>query len=286
MAEFIDIVFDPNVHFLRLALIAGVLASISFGIMGTFVVTRKISYIAGAISHCILGGIGVSIYAQAKHNITWMHPMAGAIISAIIAALLIGVVSLYAHEREDTAIGAVWTIGMATGLIFISKTPGYVDAMGYLFGNILLITHFDLFIIASLNTVVLVLCYFLYHRFMAICFDEEFARIRGLPTRFYYILLLVLTALTIVLLVRIVGIVMVIALLTLPAAIAGHFVRQLWHMMILAVVICMCVTTGGITISYVSDLPSGPTIIVFSGMIYLLVLVWKRITTNQTHPPT
>ena len=139
MTEFINVLCDPDVRFLRLALIAGLLASVSFGIMGTYVVTRRISYIAGAISHCVFGGIGAAVYAQGRHGIMWAHPMGGAIIAAIVAALVIGIVSLYAREREDTVIGAVWTIGMATGLIFISKTPVYVDAMGYLFGNILLI---------------------------------------------------------------------------------------------------------------------------------------------------
>ena len=285
MTEFLNMVFDPHVPFLRHALIAGLLASVSFGIMGTYVVTRRISYIAGAIAHCVLGGIGAAVYAQGRYGITWMHPMGGAIISAVVAALVIGIVSLYAREREDTIIGAVWAIGMATGLIFISRTPGYVDAMGYLFGNILLITRWDLFIITILNAVILVLCYVLYHRFMAVCFDEEFARLRGLPARFYYMLLLILIALTIVLLVRVVGIVMVIALLTLPAAIAGHFARRLWHMMLLAIAVCMCVTTAGLAVSFASDLPSGPTIIVLAGLAYLVVLAVKRLATRQL-PPT
>jgi len=268
---------DPAIPFLRYALLAGVFASIAFGIMGTYVVTRRISYIAGAIAHSVLAGIGAALYLQKQVGLAWLHPMYGAVAAALLAAVTIGLVSLFAREREDTVIGALWAIGMAVGLLFLAKTPGYVDAMSYLFGNILFISRADLWLVTGLNTLVVVLCCCFYNTFLAICFDEEFARLRGLHARLYYLLLLVLTALTVVLLVRVVGIVMVIALLTLPAAIAGQFTRRLWHMMVLAVLFCMAFTVCGLGISYTLDFPSGPTIIVLAGAVYLVILLTRRL---------
>ena len=147
--------------------------------------------------------------------------MHGALISAIVSALFIGLVSLYAEQREDTAIGAIWAVGMAIGLVFLARTPSYVDPMSYIWGDILLISRGDLWLIGALDLVVVVLCIFFYNKLLAICFDEEFPRLRGVRSELHYLMLLCLTALTVVLLVDVVGIVLVIALLTLPAAVAG-----------------------------------------------------------------
>jgi len=280
MGEFIRTVLDPEIPFLRYALIAGTLASVSFGMIGTYVVARRISYIAGAISHCVLGGIGASLYFRHVIGIEWLHPLHGAVVAALTAAVIIGLVSLRAEQREDTVIGALWATGMAVGLLFIAKTPGYVDPMSYLFGNILMISRTDLWIIAGLDVVVVVLAILFYDRFLAVCFDEEFARLRGIHVEFYFLLLLCLTALTVVLLVTVVGIVMVIALLTLPAAVASHFSRRLWQMMGLSILLCFVFTIGGIGFSYTHDLPSGATIILLSASVYLLTAVgqglWRR----------
>lgn len=276
MSEFITALMDPNIPFLRYALFAGLLSSVAFGVMGTYVVSRRITYIAGAISHCVLGGIGASLYCQNVLNWSWCHPLLGALIAALLASLIIGWVSLHAREREDTIISAIWAAGMAIGLLLIAKTPGYIDPMSYLFGNILLLSKQDLWLILILDGVVVALSLYFYHVFLAVCFDEEFARIRGIRVDLFYMLLLCLTALTIVLLVRIVGIVMVIALLALPAAAAGQFSRRLWQMMILASLFCMVFCTAGLGISYQYDLPGGPTIIMFASVAYLAALVVRR----------
>jgi zinc transport system permease protein len=182
------------------------------------------------------------------------------------------------REREDTIIGAVWAIGMAIGVLFIAVTPGYhEDLMSYLFGNILLIGAGDLWIMAALDVVVLVLALGLYPQLEAVCFDEEFARLRGLNVEAYVLILLVLTALTVVLLVSVVGIVLVIALLTLPAAIAGHFTTTLRGMMAVASILAVSFTTAGLAVSYSPDLPAGATTIVVAGAAYLSVLILKRI---------
>jgi zinc transport system permease protein len=191
---------------------------------------------------------------------------------------VIGIVSLRAREREDTIIGAVWAIGMAIGVLFIAVTPGYhEDLMSYLFGNILLIGAGDLWTMAALDVVVLVLALGLYPQLEAICFDEEFARLRGLNVEAFVLILLVLTALTVVLLVSVVGIVLVIALLTLPAAIAGHFTATLRGMMAVASLLAIAFTSAGLAVSYTPDLPAGATTIVIAGAAYLAVLVVKRL---------
>src|SRR5262245_35074816 len=139
--------------FLQIALLTGVLVSVACGIVGTYVVTRRITYIAGGIAHCVLGGMGAARYFAVEHGwkvyhpiYGWepLHPLYGAIVAALLAAIIIGLVSLRAKQREDTVIGALWAIGMATGVLFISQTRGYnADLMSYLFGNILLVTRSD-----------------------------------------------------------------------------------------------------------------------------------------------
>jgi zinc transport system permease protein len=273
MNEFIDAVGDPDMAFLRYALAAGALGGVALGIIGTYVVTRRITYIAGAIAHCVLGGIGAALYFQQAHGIAWCHPMYGAVVASLVAALVIGLVSLYAKQREDTVIGALWSTGMAIGLLFFAKTPGYVDPMSYLFGNILLISRQDLWLVAGLDVLVVGLAVLLHNKFLAVCFDEEFTQLRGVNAKFYYLLLLCLTAMTVVLLVRVVGIVLVIALLTLPAAVAGQFPRRLWQMMALAVLLCVAFIVVGLGVSFVHDLPTGPTIILVAAGVYLAVIL-------------
>jgi zinc transport system permease protein len=273
MTEFFD-----TLYFLRYALLAGLLASVPLGIVGSYVVTRRITYIAAAISHCVLGGIGAALYLNLVIGWTWISPMQGALAAALVSAVIIGLVSLYARQREDTVISAVWAIGMAIGLVFFAKTPGYLaDPMRYLFGSILLISASDVRLVAIMGVVVVVLGLGFYPQLLALCFDEEFAKLRGVRVKLYYMLLLCLTALTVVLLVRVVGIVLVIALLTLPAAVAGHFVRQLWQMMAVAVLCCMVFVTAGLAVSFPLDLPSGPVIILVAGATYLLVAIVNRL---------
>jgi zinc transport system permease protein len=258
--------------FVRNALIVGLLASVACGVIGTYVVVRRITYIAGGIAHSVLGGIGAAVYLQAVHGWTGIAPIHGAVAAAIIAALIIGFVTARARERVDTVIGAVWAIGMAAGVLFLSRTPGYgTDLMSYLFGNILMVSVRDVWVIAALDVIVVAAGLLFYREFLAISFDEEFAEARGLNVRLYYLALLVLTALTVVLLVTVVGVVLVIALLTLPAAIAGRFSSRLSQMMILAAVASAILTTGGLAVSFSSNLPAGATIVVLAGAAYLVV---------------
>ncbi len=281
MTEFF---FDlMNFSFLKYALAAGLLASIACGIIGSYVVTRRITYIAGAIAHSVLGGMGAARYCEVVLGWGWFHPLIGATAAALISAVIIGLVSLRARQREDTVIGAVWAIGMAAGIMFIFKTPGYNEnLMSYLFGNILMVTQADIWLMAGLDLLIIVLVLVFYHKFLAVCFDEEFALLRGVRVEVYYLLLLCLTALTVVLMLSVVGIVMVIALLTLPPATAGYFSKRLGGMMMLSMLFSALFTTGGLAISYGPGLPTGATIILLAGAVYLSVVFIVRIANSRS----
>lgn len=271
-----QILFDDSLFFIRQALFMGLLASIPFGMIGSLVVARRITYLAAAIAHAVLGGIGFSLFARYQWEWSWLHPMMGAMTTGILSALLIGWVNLKYKAREDTVIGAIWSLGMAAGLLFIYKTPQYVDPMSYLFGDILMISTWDIAWVALLSLVVVGVVSYSYRSLVALSFDEEFAALRGVDTTKLYLLILCLAAVTIVLLVSMVGIVLVIALLTLPAAIASLFSRKLWQMMLGGTLLCMLFTFLGTWMSYALDLPTGPFIIVLCGVVYLVSLFIRK----------
>ncbi|MGD9546364.1 MAG: metal ABC transporter permease [Candidatus Krumholzibacteriia bacterium] len=255
--------------FLRQAVLAGLLASVACGIVGTYVVTRRITVIAGSLAHTVLGGMGAAYYLRAAQGWQWLHPLHGAVAAALLGAGLIGLVRARSREREDTVISALWAVGMAVGVFFLFKTPGYkADLITYLFGNIVMVDPVALRLLIGLDLVILLLVLVFYNPLLAVCFDEEFARLRGVRVGWLYTLLLMLIALTIVTLVYVVGIVMVIALVTLPASVAGLFVRRLWPTMVLAAALSSVLTVAGLGISYGADLPAGATIVLLTGLVY------------------
>lgn len=270
MSEFLRALGEHE--FLRRALLAGVLCSIACGVVGTYVAARRITYIAGGIAHSLLGGMGAARYLAVTKGWAWLTPLHGAVAAALIAAGLIGLVSLRWREREDTAISAIWAVGMAVGVLFIARTPGYgEDLMSYLFGNILMVAPGDLWLIAVLDAVILAVGLLACEQLLAVCFDEEFARLRGVPVEAFYLVLLCLTALTVVLLVTVVGLVLVIALLALPVAIAARLAGTLWKVMLASAALSCAFTTLGLAVSYDANLPAGATTIVIAGAAYLLV---------------
>lgn len=277
MTEFFSALFDPDLGFLRNALILGLIGSIPLGAVGTFVVARRISYLAAAIAHSVLGGIGFALYAQGVWGWAWLHPSLGALLAAVIAASVIGWVSLRSRQREDAVIGAIWVTGMAIGLLFISKTPGYLDPMAYLFGDILLVSNSDLWIAAGVSGVIITILLLWHRQIVAVCFDSEFASIRGVRAERIYLLLLLLTALTVVTLVSLVGIVLVIALLTLPPAIASLKAKSLGQMLLCSVVLTACFVFFGLAFSFSYNLPTGPSIILLAAAVYLLGNAGKRL---------
>ncbi len=277
MNTFIDALLQYS--FLQHALIGGLLASIGCGIIGSYVVVKRIGFLAGGISHSVLGGMGVAFFYG-------LNPLGGALVAAVMAALLIGWVSMKWKEQEDTLIGALWAVGMAIGVIFISQTPGYnVNLMSYLFGNILMVPVDDVWLMAGMDLLILGIVSLFYRQFIAVSFDEEFACLRGVPVTFFYLLLLCMVAVTVVLLIQVVGLILVIALLTLPAAIAAQYVHSLGKMMVLATLLGMFFTVAGLAIAYEPDLPAGATIILVAGLSYLISVfvsaAWKRRQARQ-----
>lgn len=274
MNELLLIFTAPEYTFLRVAMFVGTVAGVSFGTVGTLVVTRRVTYLAGAMAHCAFAGIGAGLFAQNQLGWMWLTPMLGAAIAAVVAAAILWVVQRIGMEREDTAIGAIWALGMAVGLILIEYTPGYHQVESYLFGNILLISWEDQWLVTALSGLVVVAYVVGYPRIEAVCFDEEYAALRGVPTTWYYLLLLIITALTVVLMVRVVGIVLVIALLTLPAATATRLGSRLFPITVIAIVLSIVETWVGILTSALVGPPTGPTIILIAGAVYLGVLVF------------
>lgn len=259
------------------ALFAGLGASIVSGIIGSYVVVKRIVFISGGISHSVLGGIGFCLWLERSFGFTSATPLVGAFGAAVISALLIGWIRLHYREREDSVIAALWSIGMSTGVVFISQTPGFnVELTNFLVGNILFVTPSDLYFLYALDLFVVALIFCLHKRFLIICFDEEQARLQGIAVNALYMLLLLLTAVTIVLLVEVVGIILVMTMLTIPAAIANLFTSRLSTMMLFAVGFSSLFCLTGTVASFYLDWPTGATITLIAGLIYTLALVCVR----------
>lgn len=269
--SFVSALFNPAMPFVRNALIAGILSSILFGVLGAVVTVKRIAGLAGAISHAVLGGIGLALYLSANKIVPGLPPIAGALVFALISAALIGLVSLKAKQREDTVINALWAIGMSIGIVFIAKTPGYADPMSYLFGNILLVSTRDLVMLAVLDIAVIVLAWRYYPQIEASAFDEEFARTRGVSTDAVFLVILGVTAIAVILLQTYVGIVMVIAMLTLPAGTSGYFARNLAGMMAIGTIFSVAFSVAGLAVSWGLDLPSGAIVVLVAGATFLAV---------------
>ena len=206
--------------FLLMSFLAGIAASITSGIVGSYVVVKRIVFISGSIAHSVLGGMGLFLWLKRSYNIDWLNPLQGALIAAIISAFLIGWIHLKYRQREDTVIAAIWSTGMAIGVIFVALTPGYnVELMNFLFGNILWTSTSDLILLACLAALI-VICALLFHsKFQAVCFDENQAKLRGISVTKWYLFLLNLVAVSVVILIQVVGAILVIAMLAIPAAI-------------------------------------------------------------------
>ena len=277
---FLKVLTDPSLPFVRNAFFAGLLSSVLFGVLGSVVTVKRIAGLAGAISHAVLGGIGLALFLSAKGIAPGLPPIAGALAFAILSAALIGVVSLKARQREDTVINAIWAVGMSLGILFIAKTPGYADPMSYLFGNILLISGRDLILLAILAVLVVLAAWKFYPQIEASAFDEEFARTRGVRTDTVFLVTLAVVAVSVVLLQTFVGIVMVIAMLTLPSGTAGFAAKNLRGMMILASILSGIFSVSGLALSWETDLPSGAVVVVLSGGVFLATSAIRMIASR------
>jgi len=276
LLEFFEALTNVNFPFLRNALFAGLLSSVLFGILGSVVTVRRIGSLAGAVSHAVLGGIGMALYLSAT-IIPGFPPIVGALIFAVLSAIVIGLVTLKAKQREDTVINAIWVIGMSLGLIFMAKTPGYADPSTWLFGNILLISNMDLVLLIILDILILIIAWRFYAQIEASSFDAEFARIRGVPVDKIFLAILCLTAVAIVLLQTFVGIVMVIAMLTLPSGCAAVVSRSLGAMMLSSCLFAALFSVCGLVSGWFFDLPVGAMTVIIAGIVFLLFSVFRAI---------
>ncbi len=260
-------------EFMRNAVIAAILVSITCGIVGTYVVIKKIVFISGGISHAAFGGIGLGYFLG-------VNPIITAIPFSILSAIAIGVISRKSKLSEDAAIGIIWAVGMASGILFINLTPGFApDLFSYLFGNILTIPVSDLYIMLIMNIAIILIVVLFFREFYAASFDEEFSTITGIPNRFLYLLLLCMIALSVVILIRIVGIILVIALLTIPASICRQFTYDIKKIMISSVITGIILTIGGLWISYLLDIASGATIVLLLAVVFLTSYFIKNMVT-------
>lgn len=261
--------------FMRNALAAGVLASIACGIVGVYVVVKRIASISGGISHTAFGGVGLGY-------LLGINPVIGALFFTVASALGMGTLSRRTRLPEDTAIGIFWAVGMALGVVFVGLSPGYAPGLfSYLFGNILTVPSSDLLLMLILDVVIIAVVFLLYKEFLAVSFDEEFGTVVGIPTESLYLVLLCLVALTVVVLIRVVGVILVIALLTIPAAAARQFTYNLRLMMVLSVLFGVSFTVVGLWLSYVSDLASGATIVLVSGVSFGVAFGFQTVRAHR-----
>ncbi len=257
--------------FMQNALIAGLLGSIICGVIGTLVVVNRLVFLSGGIAHAAYGGIGLAFYFK------WPY-LPGTIGFSLAAAMLMAFVSHTVKHRADTIVGVIWAVGMAFGIILIDLTPGYnVDLMSYLFGSILTVPSSDLVVMTIVGVVVTVLVFFYYPDLLAMSYDEEFARIRGVRVKALYFGLIGMLAVTIVLVIQVVGLILVIALLTIPPFIVEQYAKSLAQMMVASSLLGSVFTLEGSWLSYRYNLTSGATIIMVSGFAFILSLLIDRI---------
>lgn len=247
--------------------------------MGSYVVVKRISFIAGSVSHSILAGLGLFLWLERVVGLVWASPLEGALIAGVISACLIGYIHMNYSQREDSVIAAVWSVGMALGILFIAATPGFnVELTNFLIGNILWVSPHDLKLLAVLDVVVVVSVILLHQKLLQICFDEDQARLQQLPVQKLYLFLLILVAISVVILMQVVGVVLVMTMLTLPPAIANLFTSRLSRMMILSVLLSALFSFLGTFLAFHLDWPVGATIALVAGASYVFSLLFTHGT--------
>jgi len=254
-------------EFMQNAIVAGLLVSIASGIIGSLIVVNRMVFLAGGIAHTSYGGIGLAVYFG-------LPIFLGASLFAVGAAILMAAVTLNQRDKTDTFIGLIWAVGMAVGIVFVDMTPGYnVDLMSYLFGSILAVSNADIWYMSALLVVIVAIVAIFYRQILAVSYDSEYAKLRGVDVRFFYTLILVVSALTVVIAIKIVGLILVIALLTIPVYIGEKLSSSLATMMAMSGILSTIFTFLGLFLSYSYDITSGASIILVSALSLLLFLV-------------
>ena len=237
-------------------------ASITAGLAGTYIVSKRMVFLSGGISHASFGGIGIGYFAG-------INPVLGAAVFSILSALGIEYLSVRHKIREDSAIGILWAFGMATGIIFIYLTPGYTpNLMGYLFGSILTVTNTDIIALGIMSLILIIYFGVFYRTILYLSFDEMFARTYSVYVNIFKYVTTALVALTIVLNIRMAGVVLVISLLTIPPNIAMLFTKVYSRIIVLSVIAGFAGTAAGYIVAYFAGIPVGATI------IFTLSVIW------------
>ena len=272
--------------YLKRSFLAILLASIACGVVGGYVVARRQSYLIGAVSHSLLGGIGLARYLQIAHGLSWFSTILGALLAAVLSAIAISTLTLKNRMRQDTVLSAIWTLGVAVGVSFIAITPGYSeDLTSYLFGSILLVSKGDIAVMTAMTAAIAVTVFLFRNRFLTLCFNEETLALRGVSAAWTSFILHLLIALTVVLLAQVVGIVLVLVLLVIPVATATQFAKRISLVMLWGAVFCLLTCTGGLVASYEADWPVGATIVELAVAVYLLcaAIIAIRNKTRKSH---
>jgi zinc transport system permease protein len=269
--------------FLIMALLSSCLASISSGIIGTYVVIKRISFLAGSLSHAILGGMGLFLYLERTFHLPFLTPLSGAITTSLMCAIIMGYGRYKFKEREDTLISILWSLGMSLGIIFLSATPGpNVDILNYLFGNLLWTGFKDIILLISLLG--LVIYFHLKHHMelVALSFDEKQAELSGINCKKLFIKLLILVGIVIVFLIKTVGAILVMSMLTIPAATACHYAKNVKSIVNQSVLLGLIYAIFGVIFAYILNWPPGATITLLASLGYSFVKLGglKKIKAN------
>ena len=274
MTAFFQDVFEEA--FLLRSVIAMALAAVACGIVGCYVVLKRDSYAVGAVSHSLLGGVGAALFFGTKYSLEWLTPWLGALAAALVVAVLLTLMTVRWKLRTDTALSAVWAIGMAIGISFVTAMPGYAqDLNSYLFSSILIVSRQDLLTALALDCVVILLSLLWHQRFVALAFHHEILTLRGVSTTCVQLAFQLMVAFTVVILSQLVGIVLCMALLILPVAAATALSRRIPVIMVLSGVICFACAFLGVGLAYEAQpgsflSASGANIIELAGVVYLL----------------
>ncbi|MEG0036611.1 MAG: metal ABC transporter permease [Victivallaceae bacterium] len=261
--------------FLLYSFLAAFGASIAGGIIGSYIVVKRIVSISGSISHSMLGGIGVALWLN-YYTTIHLSSLWGAVIGSVLLALFIGRIHLKHKEREDSVIAVVWSLGMSVGIILMSRLPSFnAELSNFLLGNIIWVGVNDLKILFILDGIIIVSTVIFHNRFLALCFDEQYMELRGIKFTNYYFLLLSLAALAIVLLIYVVGIILMMSMLVLPISIACRFSYQIPKIMLVGTIINILLSFLGICIAYFLNTPVGPSIALLMSLAYGLSFCFK-----------
>ena len=257
--------------FFQHALLGSLFASIACGIIGTYIVTRRLVFISGGITHASFGGIGIGLY-------TGFSPILSAAIFSVLSAFGVEWLSKRKDMREDSAIAVFWTFGMAIGIIFSFLSPGFApDLSAFLFGNILTITRTDIIVLAVLSLLLIAFFSIFLSPIIHVAFDREFARSQRIPVVLFEYILMMFIALTIVACLRMIGIVLAMSLLTIPQLTANLFTVSFKKIIFLSILFAYIGCLGGLLLSYQLQIPSGAAIIFFSILTYALCKIGKSL---------